>query len=155
MWRTRGADIVQMLYYLLPPLIPPGVFPQTEAICPWPAKLIARLRIATPKTKCIRFLKMSGSWKAGWVGPPLTFPFAATSAGGGGGGLLCKCGCDLINRRAKWLSQSRLESITVISLSARSRFPPALQLSARLILNPHPFPLPHQPGFSLRDGKTE
>lgn len=109
-----------------------------------PIELQPRKQNASVSSRCQALEKLGG--RAPHLTPPLTFPFAATSAGGGGGGLLCKCGCDLINRRAKWLSQSRLESITVISLSARSRFPPALQLSARWILNPHPFPpLPISP----------
>lgn len=75
MWRTWGADIVQMLYYLLPPLIPPGVMgviPQTEAICPWPAryKLIARLfrSNCNPENKMHLFpqdVRLLKSWVGG------------------------------------------------------------------------------------------
>lgn len=90
-----------------------------------------------------------------WVGgSPLWLPrLAATSAGGGRGGVVCKCGCNLINRRAKWLSQSRLESITVISLSARSRFPPSTTFG-EIDSQPPPLHIPHQPFLRTVDKQT-
>lgn len=64
-----------MLYYLLPPLIPPGVIPQTEAICPWPAryKLIARLfrSNCNPENKMHPFPQDVRLLKS-WVGGPPT-----------------------------------------------------------------------------------
>lgn len=102
-----------------------------------PIELQPRKQNAPVSSRCQALEKLGGRAPPT---PPLTSPFAATSAGGGGGGLLCKCRCDLINRRAKWLSQSRLESITVISLSALLSLPTGTATFGKMDSQPPPLP---------------